>query len=63
MDDMYNYGSEFYGIEQYSVITPMTERYFLSIWQACRIQKASLVCGKSNSGKTQTSKVKLLRKE
>ena len=57
MDDTYSYGSELYGIEQYSVMSPVTERYFLTIWQASRIQKASLICGKANSGKTQTSKV------
>ena len=59
LDDKYSYGSEFYGIEQYTIITPLTERTFLSIWQASRIQKGALICGKPNSGKTQTAKVTL----
>jgi dynein heavy chain len=57
LDDSYNYGSEFYGIEHFAVITPLTERCFLSIWQAARIFKGSLLTGKSNVGKTQIAKV------
>lgn len=56
LDDNYSYGSEFYGIEQHAVITPLTERCFLTIWQASRILKGSLICGKPNTGKTQISK-------
>lgn len=57
LDENYQYGSEFYGIEQSCVITPLTERCFLSMWQASRLYKSSLVSGKSNAGKTQTVKV------
>lgn len=57
LDDSYNYGSEFYGIDQLAVITPLTERCFLSIWQACKIFKGSLLTGKPNVGKTQIAKV------
>jgi hypothetical protein len=57
MDETYTYGSEFYGVEQQSVITPLTERCFLTIWQTSRLLKGSLICGKSNSGKTITAKV------
>ena len=56
MDDSYNYGSEFYGIEQNCVVTSLTERCFLSMWQATRLIKSVLVSGKANSGKTQTVK-------
>jgi dynein heavy chain len=56
MDDSYQYGSEFYGIEQSCVVTSLTERCFLSMWQATRLVKGSLISGKSNSGKTQTAK-------
>ena len=57
LDDPYTYGTEFYGLDQIAVITPLTERCFLSIWQAFKIFKGSLVVGKSNVGKTQTTKV------
>jgi dynein heavy chain len=57
LDDSYNYGSEFYGCDQIAVITPLTERCFLSIWQASRIFKGALLAGKSNVGKTQIAKV------
>lgn len=57
MDDSYAYGNEFYGVEQHSVITPLTERCFMTIWQASKILKGSLVCGKPNAGKTSITKV------
>jgi dynein heavy chain len=57
LDERFTYGYEFYGVDQHAVITPLTERCFLSMWQACRINKGSLICGRSNTGKTQTAKV------
>lgn len=54
LDENYHYGYEFYGVEDACVITPLTERCFLSMWQATRLLKGSLVYGKANSGKTQT---------
>lgn len=57
MDDTYQYGSEFYGAEQSCVVTPITERCFLSMLQASRLCKGSLIIGPSNSGKSQTAKV------
>ena len=59
MDDTYNYGSEFYGVEQQSIITPLTERCFLTIWQTSKLIKETLICGKPNSGKTITAKVNI----
>ena len=56
MDDNYHYGSEFYGFEQSCVITSLTERCFLAMWQATRLIKGSLISGKANTGKTQTVK-------
>jgi hypothetical protein len=56
LDDNYVYGGEFYGVEQNLVMTPLTERYFLSVWQACKILKGTLICGRPNSGKTLTGK-------
>ena len=58
MDDSYSYGNEFNGLEQHTIITPLTERCFLTLWQTARLVKGSHVCGKPNSGKTQTVKVK-----
>lgn len=57
MDDNYAYGNEFNGMEQHAIITPLTERCFLAIWQTARIFKGSLICGRPNVGKTQTAKV------
>ena len=56
LDDNFHYGTEFYGIEQQAVITPLTERCFLTIWQASRMAKGTIICGRPNSGKTQTAK-------
>lgn len=56
MDETYTYGSEFYGNEQQAVITPVTERCFLTFMQAGRLLKGSVICGKPNSGKTLTAK-------
>jgi dynein heavy chain len=56
LDENYNYGSEFYGVEQSCVITSLTERCFLSMWQATRLMKGSMISGNANSGKTQTVK-------
>jgi hypothetical protein len=58
LDDVYNYGSEFYGAEQEHIITPITERCFLTIWQASRQCKGVVISGKPNTGKTQTCRVR-----
>lgn len=63
LSDAYQYGSEFYGAEQDYVITPITERCFLTIWQASRIFKGCLINGKSCSGKTQTCRVSIYIKK
>jgi hypothetical protein len=57
MDDSYSYGNEFNGLEQNVIITPLTERCFLTIYQTARLLKGSLICGGPNVGKTQTAKV------
>jgi dynein heavy chain len=54
--DSYNFGTEFYGSEQNTIITPSTERYYLSIWHATRLLRGACVLGHSNYGKTQTVK-------
>jgi len=54
MDDTYTYGAEFYGFEQQAVLTPVTERCFLTLIQSGRLLKGALVCGRSHSGKTLT---------
>jgi len=56
MDDAYSYGGEFYGFEQQAVLTPVTERCFLTLIQSGRLLKGSVICGRPNSGKTQTVK-------
>jgi hypothetical protein len=56
MDEQYQYGTEFYGIEQNCVLTMSTERAFLSIWQASRLCKSTIISGKSISGKTQIAR-------
>lgn len=56
MDDTYTYGSEFYGSQQQVVLTPVTERCFLTLFQSGRQLKGALICGKPNSGKTLTVK-------
>ena len=48
------YGSEFYGKEQIAVVTPLTERCYLTLLQSTRLLKGSVVCGRPNSGKTLT---------
>jgi hypothetical protein len=60
LSDTYTYGTEFYGAEQYTIPTPLTDRCSLSMWQASRVYKGSAICGKSNSGKTQIVKVKFV---
>ena len=59
LDSYYSYGTEFYGITQHAVLTPLTERCFLSIWQASEIFKGSLICGTgvANTGKTNIARV------
>lgn len=54
IDDTIHYGSEFYGREQIAVVTPLTERCYLTLLQSSRLLKGSVVCGKPNSGKTLT---------
>ncbi len=56
MDDQYQYGTEFYGIEQNCVLNMSTERSFLSIWQASRLCKSTIISGQSISGKTQIAR-------
>ncbi|CAF1326895.1 unnamed protein product [Adineta steineri] len=56
MDDIFTYGSEFYGIHQTICLTPTTEKCFLGIWHALSFKRPVIVQGKAGVGKTYTIK-------
>lgn len=57
IDDIFTYGSEFYGIHQTLCITPTTEKCFLGIWIALSFKRPALLQGNTAVGKTYTMKV------
>ncbi|UJR24993.1 hypothetical protein I4U23_006354 [Adineta vaga] len=54
LDDVFTYGSEFYGVHQTLCITPTTEKCFLGIWVALSFKRPVLVQGKQAVGKMYT---------
>jgi hypothetical protein len=60
IDDIFAYGSEFYGIHQTLCITPATEKCFLGIWLALSFKRPVLVQGHAAVGKIYTITVLLL---
>jgi len=60
IDDIFAYGSEFYGIHQTLCITPTTEKSFLGIWLALSFKRPVLVQGNAAVGKKYTITVLLL---
>jgi hypothetical protein len=58
LDDMFAYGSEFYGIHQTLCITPTTEKCFLGIWLALSFKRPALVQGNAAVGKIYTITVR-----
>jgi hypothetical protein len=63
LDDMFAYGSEFYGIQQTLCITPATEKAFLGIWLALSFKRPVLVQGNAAVGKIFTIMVFILQRE
>ena len=59
LDDMFAYGSEFYGIHQTLCITPTTEKSFLGIWLALSFKRPALVQGLAAVGKMYTITVRI----
>ena len=60
LDDMFAYGSEFYGIHQTLCITPTTEKCFLGIWLALSFKRPVLLQGNAAVGKIYTIMVLLI---
>ncbi|XP_022081686.1 dynein gamma chain, flagellar outer arm-like [Acanthaster planci] len=56
LDERFTYGSEFYGGQASLVLTPITERCFLTMAQAMRQFKNCAVTGGTGVGKTETAK-------
>ena len=54
LDDVFTYGSEFYGVHQTLCITPTTEKCFLGIWIALSFKRPVLLQGKAAVGKMYT---------
>ncbi|CAF1032650.1 unnamed protein product [Adineta ricciae] len=54
LDDVFTYGSEFYGVHQTLCITPTTEKCFLGIWVALSFKRPVLLQGKAAVGKMYT---------
>jgi hypothetical protein len=54
LDDLFAYGSEFYGIHQTLCITSTTEKCFLGIWLALSFKRPVLVQGNAAVGKIYT---------
>ncbi len=63
LDDIFAYGSEFYGIQQTLCITPTTEKCFLGIWLALSFKRPVLLQGNAAVGKIYTITVFLLAKK
>ena len=56
-DDVFIYGSEFYGIQQTLSITPTMEKTFLAVWLAISLKRPVFVQGGASVGKTYATKV------
>lgn len=54
LDDVFSYGSEFYGIQQTLCITPTTEKCFLGIWLALSFKRPIILQGSAAVGKKYT---------
>ncbi|XP_071801693.1 uncharacterized protein [Asterias amurensis] len=56
LDDRFTYGTEFYGGQSSLVLTPVTERCFLSLTLAMKQYKNCAITGGTGVGKTETTK-------
>ena len=57
LDDNYVYGCEFLGAQPVMALTPLTDRCVLAVTQTLAQHKATLLCGASSSGRTESIKV------
>ncbi|RDD45872.1 Dynein heavy chain 5, axonemal [Trichoplax sp. H2] len=56
LDTKFNYGFEFYGCMSPIIMTPLTDRCFLSLSQAVSNHRGAALCGPWGTGKTETIK-------
>lgn len=60
LDQVYEYGCEFYGAQPIVGLTPLTDKCYLSLSQALSNNRGAMLVGNPAVGKTETIKVRLV---